>query len=283
MRTKRSWRHITKELVDVPELSGKLTFPISVKQNDDPEECTFVITPLMAGAKGKHAFSGASFNARLQYGKIFSSVVIRCKGLPLTAKLLGGLLKSKTNVDEWRKILNNNIWDLRDDRGLPVKILLWMAEGFLLAYGGNKEMKKAGYRYFEDLVSMSFFEQLSDNSPLFVMHDLTNDLAKFVSGEFVVCLDDGDSWKVSKKIHHLSYARTRSEDLNKLMGFNEVQNLCAILLISSFFLANMSDEEIGDFLRRYQRLRVLSLPHGGKVPSSIGNLKQLWYLNLSGS
>ncbi|KAJ6435825.1 hypothetical protein OIU84_000952 [Salix udensis] len=28
----RSWRHITKELVDVPELSGKLTFPISVKQ-----------------------------------------------------------------------------------------------------------------------------------------------------------------------------------------------------------------------------------------------------------
>lgn len=28
----RSWRHITKDLVKVPELSGKLTFPISVKQ-----------------------------------------------------------------------------------------------------------------------------------------------------------------------------------------------------------------------------------------------------------
>ena len=28
----RSWRHITKDLVKVPELSGKITFPISVKQ-----------------------------------------------------------------------------------------------------------------------------------------------------------------------------------------------------------------------------------------------------------
>ncbi|KAJ6370703.1 hypothetical protein OIU77_001249 [Salix suchowensis] len=341
---------------------NKLLLVLDDFWNDDPEECTFVITPLMAGAKGskiiittrersgassalqtlhpyllqtlhpfllpgisddncllvfsEHAFSGPSCNARLQFENMFSSSVVRrCKGLPLTAKLLGGLLKSKTNVDEWRKILDSNIWDLRDDRGLPVLkvsyyclpshlrrcfaycailpkshafckeevVLLWMAEGFLLACGGNKEMKKAGYKYFEDLVSMSFFEQVSDNSPLFVMHDLTNDLAKFVSGEFAVCLDDGDSWKVSKKTRHVSYARTRSEDLNRVVGFDEVPNLRTLLLISRLFLANTSDEEIGDFLGRFQRLRVLSFLHGDTLPSSIGNLKQLWYLNLSGS
>jgi hypothetical protein len=113
------------------------------------------------------------------------------------------------------------------------------------------------------------------------MHDLTNDLAKFVCVEFAVCLDDGDSWKLSKKTRHLSYARTRPEDLDNLVGLDEVQNLRTILLISKFFLANMNDEEISDFLRRFQSLRVLSLLHVGKLPNSIGSLKQLWYINLS--
>ncbi|KAM2656971.1 hypothetical protein EV1_012401 [Malus domestica] len=38
----RSWRHLTKEIVKAPELSGKLTFPISVKQpgpRDDLVRC----------------------------------------------------------------------------------------------------------------------------------------------------------------------------------------------------------------------------------------------------
>uniref|UniRef100_A0A2K1R6I0 R13L1/DRL21-like LRR repeat region domain-containing protein n=1 Tax=Populus trichocarpa TaxID=3694 RepID=A0A2K1R6I0_POPTR len=73
--------------------------------------------------------------------------------------------------------------------------------------------------------------------------------------------DDGDSWKLSKKTRHLSYARTRPEDLDNLVGLDEVQNLRTILLISKFFLANMNDEEISDFLRRFQSLRVLSLLH----------------------
>ena len=68
------------------------------------------------------------------------------------------------------------------------------------------------------------------------MHDLTNDLAKFVYGEFGVCLDDGDSWKLSKKTRHLSYARTRPEDLDNLVGLDEVQNLRTILLVSKFFI-----------------------------------------------
>jgi len=41
------------------------------------------------------------------------------------------------------------------------------------------------------------------------------------------------------------------------------------------------DEEISDFLKRFQSLRVLSLLHVGKLPNSIGSLKQLWYINLS--
>jgi hypothetical protein len=82
-----------------------------------------------------------------------------------------------------------------------------------------------------------------------------------VYGEFAVCLDDGDSWKLSKKTRHLSYARTRPEDLDNLVGLDEVQNLRTILLISKLFLASMNDEEISDFLRRFQRLRVVLGKH----------------------
>jgi hypothetical protein len=38
----------------------------------------------------------------------------------LAANLFRGLLKSKINTDEWRKILNSNMWDLQDDQSLHV-------------------------------------------------------------------------------------------------------------------------------------------------------------------
>ncbi|KAJ6867648.1 hypothetical protein NC652_038774 [Populus alba x Populus x berolinensis] len=97
-------------------------------------------------------------------------------------------------------------------------------------------------------------------------------------------LDDGDSWKVSKKTRHLSYARTRSEDLDTLVGPDEVQNLRTILLISNFFSANMNDEEIGDFLGRFQPLRVLSLLHNlVELPTNLMNLTNLYHLDIKGA
>lgn len=96
-------------------------------------------------------------------------------------------------------------------------VFLLMAEGFLLVYDRNKEMKETRYIYFEDLVLMFLFEQVSDNLLLFIMYDLTNDLIKFMYGEFVVCLNYGDSWKVSKKTCHLLYVSIRSEDLDNLV------------------------------------------------------------------
>jgi hypothetical protein len=108
----------------------------------------------------------------------------------LAANLFRGLLKSKINTDEWRKILNSNMWDLQDDQSLHVlkityyclpqrlkwcfaycvnfpkcykfykedAIFLWMVASFLLTYGENKKIKETWYIHFKDLVLMSFFE-----------------------------------------------------------------------------------------------------------------------------
>jgi hypothetical protein len=62
-------------------------------------------------------------------------------------------------------------------------VLLWMAEGFLKETT-NKRMEEVGEYYFLVLASRSLLEQSSGNKSGFVMHDLVNDMAKFVFGQF---------------------------------------------------------------------------------------------------
>lgn len=71
-------------------------------------------------------------------------------------------------------------------------IMLWMAED-LLQPQQNKRIEKVGNKYFYNLLSRSLFQQASLSRSFFKMHDLVNDLAKFVSGEFCSRLDNGSS------------------------------------------------------------------------------------------
>jgi hypothetical protein len=49
----------------------------------------------------KHAFHDNSSNARPELEVIGRKIVKKCEGLPLAAKTMGGLLRSKEDVDEW--------------------------------------------------------------------------------------------------------------------------------------------------------------------------------------
>lgn len=48
--------------------------------------------------------------------EIGESIVYRCKGLPLAAKALGGMLRGKSNSKEWNKVLRSEIWNLPEDK-----------------------------------------------------------------------------------------------------------------------------------------------------------------------
>jgi len=74
-------------------------------------------------------------------------------------------------------------------------ISLWMAENFIRCPQQIKHPKEVGEQYFNDLLSRSFFQQSnierhfvtwheSSVKRHFVMHDLLNDLAKYVCGDF---------------------------------------------------------------------------------------------------
>ena len=82
-------------------------------------------------------------------------------------------------------------------------ILLWMAEGFLHPLD-METMEQLGREYFHELLSRSFFQQLSGRESSFVMHDLINDLALFTSGEFYCKFEGGEPSNLLRRERHFA-------------------------------------------------------------------------------
>ncbi|KAL3749047.1 hypothetical protein ACJRO7_010183 [Eucalyptus globulus] len=179
-----------------------------------------------------HALGATNFESHPAFKIIAKKIAERCKGLPLAAKMLGGVLRTKSNPDEWEDTLNNKIWDLltmENDEVLPVLklsyvhlpsylkrcfaycavfpkdheierdelVLLWLAEGLLDGQKGNKNILKLGRKHFDELVSRSFLQQSSIDPSKFSMHDLLNDLAKSILGG--ICFSSGGSQVASNE------------------------------------------------------------------------------------
>ncbi|XVE78893.1 hypothetical protein DITRI_Ditri14bG0014900 [Diplodiscus trichospermus] len=267
-----------------------------------------------------HAFGNTISCARvMDIETIGKEIVEKCHGLPLAVKTVGGLLRSKGDVTDWRSVLESNIWDLsnEDDNIVPALLLsyyylpshlkrcfaycaifpkdyvfeietlvqLWMAEGLLLQSKRNRRLEELGVEYFNNLLSRSFFQQSSGNRKHFVMHDLIHDLAKFVSEGFCLNLEVDDSNEIQKTIRHFSYTRTSYDESQKFSAFHETKCLRTFLpLKSSFWVEILPYQVYHDLLPTLKCLRVLSLSRYENIvelPSSIGDLKLLRYLDLS--
>ncbi|KAL3748929.1 hypothetical protein ACJRO7_010075 [Eucalyptus globulus] len=164
-----------------------------------------------------HALKMTNFERHPDLETIGKKIAEKCKGSPLAAKVLGGLLCDKRNPDQWEAILNNKMWDLptgENDEVIQVLKLsyihlpsylkrcfvycaifpkdyeierdelvhLWIAEGFFDGERSKDNILKWGQAHFDKLVSRSFLQQSSVNASKFSMHDLLNDLAKSIAG-----------------------------------------------------------------------------------------------------
>ncbi|XP_042478897.1 disease resistance protein RGA2-like isoform X4 [Macadamia integrifolia] len=72
----------------------------------------------------RHAFMDENTSAANQKLEVFGhEIVKKCKGLPLAVKTLAGLLRDKRENNQWKAILENEIWDLRENEILPSLML----------------------------------------------------------------------------------------------------------------------------------------------------------------
>ncbi|KAL7611113.1 hypothetical protein Lser_V15G13834 [Lactuca serriola] len=273
----------------------------------------------------QHALGEDNFDSHPTLKPLGEGIVEKCAGLPLALIALGRLLRTKTDEEEWKDLLNNEIWDSgKGDEIVPALklsyndlsaslkqlfaycslfpkdfvfdkgelILLWMAEGFLHQSTASKSMERLGHEGFEELLSRSFFQHAPDDKSLFVMHDIMNDLATSVAGEFFSRLDIGMKREFRnealEKHRHLSLICEDYMVYKRFEAFKGAANLRTFLAVYAgkkerFGTCCVSNKVLNDLLHELPMLRVLRLCQLSisELPESIGNLKHLRYLNLS--
>ncbi|XP_027909349.1 putative disease resistance protein At3g14460 [Vigna unguiculata] len=258
----------------------------------------------------KHALQDDNSTLSCELEEIGTKIVEKCKGMPLALETLGCLLRTKSSVSEWEGVLTSEIWDLsiEDSKIIPALLLsyyhlpshlkrcfaycalfpkdhkfdretliqLWMAESFLQCSRQSKCAEEVGEQYFNDLLSRSFFQQsINDNETCFVMHDLHNDLAKYVCGEICFRLGVDRAERVPKTTRHFSTVIDPVQDRKSLCDAKGLRT----------FISFSADCEISiqELVSNFKFLRVLSLScyKVKEVSDIIGNLIHLRSLDLS--
>lgn len=274
----------------------------------------------------RHALGSSNFDRHPEELQVIGKEIVRkCGGLPLAAKALGGLLRGKVDCSEWEDVLRSKIWDIPEERGgiLPALrlsyhylpsylkrcfsycaifpkdyefdknelVLLWMAESLITPAKGGKSAWDVGIAYFQELLSRSFFQNSKSNDTLFVMHDLINDLAQYVSREFCFHFEDNfedELFASREKLRHVSFTRHQYDTSKRFGDLNLMKSLRTFMALpinttSSAASCYMSSHVLQELLAKLRCLRVLCLSGYAinKLPHSIDQLKHLRFLNLS--
>ncbi|CAL5441115.1 unnamed protein product [Camellia sinensis] len=246
---------------------------------------------------------------------IGKEIVKKCGGVPLAAKALGGLMRFKSEEKEWLHVKESEIWDLPQDKNsilpalrlsyfyLPLEsrrcfaycaifpkgsqiqkrdvIHLWMANGYISCKGGW-EPEDIGNQIWNELCLISFFQDVENyNSDMhFKMHDLVHDLAQSIMKDECEMIEFNSSSNISnEKVRHVTLVVGRGDNFNNT--FHKVVTIRTLRLKYPPTISFEDDEFLCDF-SKFGSLRAFDTGDREmhELPSSIGNLKHLRYLNL---
>ncbi|KAH0715599.1 hypothetical protein KY284_008504 [Solanum tuberosum] len=228
-----------------------------------------------------------------EHEKVGKEIAEKCKGLPLALKTVAGVLRGKSEVDEWRDILSSQIWDQQSCwKGILPALMLSYNDlppnlkrcfAFCAIYPKDYEFCKdqliylwianglvkqlcLGNKYFDELRSRSLFERVPESkweSERFIMHDLINDLAQTASSKLCIRLEESKgSDDMLEQSWHMSYSMGREGDFEKLKPLSKSEQLRTMLPINqSIYSYQLSKRVLHNILPRLTSLRALSLSH----------------------
>ncbi|WVZ15930.1 hypothetical protein V8G54_013496 [Vigna mungo] len=196
-------------------------------------------------------------------------------------------------------------------------ILLWMAEGFLHHSKKITNVQEIGEQYFDDLLTRSFFLQssleirqtknaceigekhldglLTRSFSLelgfemrFVMHDLLNDLAKYVCADFCFRLKFDKGNCIPNTTRHFSFSLNDVGYFDGLRSLTDAERLRSFHSITNdmryHFDLRQFNILVHELFSKFKFLRVLSLngySELNEVHDSVGDLKHLRSIDLS--
>ncbi|XVF30983.1 hypothetical protein REPUB_Repub16aG0106200 [Reevesia pubescens] len=241
------------------------------------------------------AFAGRNRDRRQVLEDIGREIAKKCKGLPLAAKTLGGLLQDKPRREEWLNVLKSEIWrsDVAQEIFTPLllsyydlpstikKCLLycaifpknykivkdeliqyWMAQGYL-----NSDDNFGGEDYFNCLASRSFFQDFEKDADRNItsckMHDFVHDFVQFLSKhEFFIADDHSvenftlDLSSRSARHLRLGFAK-KSYFPESINGAEKLRSLIAVTHGWEWDKAFATGEALQNLFSRCKRLRLL--------------------------
>ncbi|CAL5420778.1 unnamed protein product [Camellia sinensis] len=229
--------------------------------------------------------------------EIGKEIVKKCHGHPLAAKTLGNYLFMKTDESDWLHVKEKQLWELVQktdvfpkNHEIEIDKLkqLWMAQGFIQSSGLNHELEDVGDEYLNQLCSIFFLEKIEQHGNLLNtcrMPEIVHDLAVLMANEECSSTANYGSGSISEKVKHVPFRDSncsREEEVTKSLF--ELVNLRTIFL--SFQGVGANDTGFVDrCISNFKYLHVLDLSNScfQVLPHSIGNLKHLRFLDLSGN
>nr|ALO62009.1 disease resistance N'-like protein [Nicotiana alata] len=244
----------------------------------------------------RHAFDNMDPKEHPEHVEVGKEIVAKCKGLPLALKTLAGILRSKSEIEGWKRILRSEVWELPDNGILPALMLsyndlpahlkqcfsycaifpkdypfrkkqviqLWIANGLVQGLQKYETIEDLGNLFFLELQSRSLFERVPEssknNAEKFLMHDLVNDLAQVASSKLCVRLEEYQESHMLKRSRHMSYSMGYA-DFEKLQPLYKLEQLRTLLPIYNIELygSSLSKRVLLNILPRLTSLRALSL------------------------